>query len=157
MTEQERFQEYLKRRGLKLTAQREVILKRVLKLRKHFSADELFDDLRRTDQGISKATVYRTLNLLVEASLLEEHDFFDRGHKVYERAARESHHDHLICVACQRIVEFHNEEIERLQDDVTQRYDFEMVSHIHQIFGVCASCRVERDEAKPRTRVGGSR
>lgn len=138
--EADEFQRYLKTKGLKLTSQREGILERVLMVRKHFSAEELFDSLRDDPRGISKATVYRTLALLVEAGLLEEHDF-ERGHKVYERAANRTHHDHLICVACHRIVEFHDEQIERRQEQVAREHGFEVVSHTHQIFGRCPSCR----------------
>lgn len=157
MNEADAFQEFLRQRNLKLTQQRRVVLDRTLELRKHFSAEELFEELRA--HGISKATVYRTLALLVEAGLLEALDF-ERGHKVYERAGREeAHHDHLICLGCNQIIEFHNEQIEQLQTQVARRYDFEMVSHTHQIFGVCSRCRrqgveVDRAAARVRARAG---
>lgn len=140
--EAETFQAYLKTQGLKLTSQRATILERVLEIRKHFSAEELFESLRADTQGISKATVYRTLALLVSCGLLDEHDF-ERGHKLYERSTNRAHHDHLICVACNRIVEFHSEEIEKIQEQVARSHEFEMVSHTHQIFGVCPRCRRE--------------
>jgi Fur family transcriptional regulator, ferric uptake regulator len=146
--EAETFQRFLRTQGLKLTSQRGAILDRALSIRKHFSAEELFESLREDTRGISKATVYRTLALLVQAGLLDEHDF-ERGHKLYERATNRAHHDHLICVSCGRIVEFHSEEIERIQDQVATTHEFEMVSHTHQIFGVCPRCR--RDgEPRPR-------
>lgn len=132
------FEKFLRGKQLKLTGQREAILKRVMRSRKHFSAEELSEALR-TDK-ISKATVYRTLALLVEAGILAEHDF-ERGHKLYERATHQCHHDHLICVSCQRIVEFHNDVIERLQEEIAARHAFEIVSHTHQIFGRCARCQ----------------
>jgi len=149
--EVERFREFLREQGLKLTSQREDLLHRVRRIRKHFSAEELFDLLKDDRSRISKATVYRTLALLVEAGLVEEHDF-DRGHKLYEWAHREPHHDHLICVTCNRIIEFHNEEIERLQEAVAAYYDFQMVSHTHQIFGHCRRCQREglAEEQSPR-------
>lgn len=140
------FQEFLKQKQLKLTSQREAILKRALRTRKHFSAEELFEALREEKSGISKATVYRTLSLLVEAGLLAEHDF-ERGHKLYERATHQCHHDHLICISCQRIIEFQNEEIERLQEEVAERHGFAMISHTHQIFGRCQRCRDGADGA----------
>lgn len=147
--EADTFQSYLRTQGLKLTSQRGTILERVLSIRKHFSAEELFESLRQDTHGISKATVYRTLALLVQAGLLDEHDF-ERGHKLYERASNRSHHDHLICVSCSRIVEFHNDEIEEIQEQVAREHDFEMVSHTHQIFGVCPRCRREGGGARPR-------
>ena len=135
------FQEFLKKQGQKLTQQREAILQRVLLVDEHFSAEDLFELLRKENRGISKATVYRTLSLLVEAQLLDSLDF-ERGHMLYELHTKgDSHHDHLICITCKRIFEFHNEEIERLQEEVAKRYDFEMVSHTHQIYGVCGRCK----------------
>ncbi|MEZ6184425.1 MAG: Fur family transcriptional regulator [Planctomycetota bacterium] len=133
----ETFQRYLRNQGLKLTTQRERIVRRVLKITKHFSAEELFDLLRKERSRISKATVYRTLSLLVEARLLAEHDF-ELGHKLYEKSHRDEHHDHLICVACRAIFEFHNHEIERLQEEVAESHDFAITYHTHQIFGTCS-------------------
>lgn len=136
----ETFNRYLRQQGLKLTTQRERIVRRVLKITKHFSAEELFDLLRKDRSRISKATVYRTLSLLVEAGLLDEHDF-ELGHKLYEQSVRDEHHDHLICVACRAIFEFHNHEIERLQEQVAAERDFAITYHTHQIFGTCSEYR----------------
>jgi len=138
--ELETFRRFLKERGHKLTLQREAIVRRIQRIDKHFSAEELFEVLRGENKSTSKATVYRTLALLVEANLLDALDF-ERGHLLYERAKSEAHHDHLICIACKRIFEFRNEEIERLQEQVARRHDFEMVSHTHQIYGVCSRCK----------------
>ncbi|MGE0709192.1 MAG: Fur family transcriptional regulator [Planctomycetota bacterium] len=153
--ELDHFRDFLKDRGLKLTQQRLTILERALGSERHFSAEELSDQVRGEEQRISKATVYRTLALLVEAGMLDTHDF-ERGHTVYERAAHgKAHHDHLICVACDSVFEFHNEEIERLQLQVASRFDFAMVSHTHQIYGVCGRCRakgVRPEEAAVQTR-----
>jgi Fur family transcriptional regulator, ferric uptake regulator len=145
------FQKFLRARGLKLTVQRQAILDRAIELRKHFGAEDLYESLRQDTRGISKATVYRTIALLVEAGLLDEHDF-ERGHKLYERASPRAHHDHLICLACGRIVEFHDEQIERIQEQVARTHEFEMVSHTHQIFGVCPRCRSE-GAVPPRRRA----
>lgn len=142
--ELELFRDFLKARGHKLTHQRETILRRTLQINEHFSAEQLFELLRSESKGISKATVYRTLALLVEAKLLDALDF-DRGFLLYERSTHEAHHDHLICVRCKRIFEFHNEEIEKLQEQIATRYDFEMVSHTHHIYGLCGRCRSEGD------------
>lgn len=145
--ERRRFQEFLKARGLKLTQQRQRILESALAVDEHFSAEDLFERLRSESQRISKATVYRTLALLVEAHLLDTHDF-ERGHTLYERAAHgTAHHDHLICLGCDRVFEFHSEEIEDLQEQVALRFDFEMVSHTHQIYGICGRC--QRQGVKP--------
>ena len=151
----ELFSEFLRKRNLKLTSQREAILQGAEQIKKHFSAEELFDRLRAEDQGISKATVYRTLSLLVEAELLEEHDF-ERGHKVYEYSVREPHHDHLICQECHLIVEFHNEQIEEIQREIASANGFSLVSHTHQLFAAChhshPRCPKNRTNKKRRKR-----
>jgi len=134
------FREFLAKRELKLTEQRQIIFQRILREEKHFSAEELLEALRRERRSISKATVYRTLQLLVEAKLLDQVDF-DRGFKLYERTLGHSHHDHLICVECSRVVEFHDEALELLQESIVKKYDFEMISHIHKVYGRCSDCR----------------
>ena len=144
----ELFSEFLRKRNLKLTSQREAILQGAEQIKKHFSAEELFDRLRAEDQGISKATVYRTLSLLVEAELLEEHDF-ERGHKVYEYSVREPHHDHLICMECGYVLEFENEEIERLQDKVARSFGFSLVRHKLELYGMCPKARGIRGGSCP--------
>ena len=98
--------------------------------------------------ALERGAASRTLALLVQAGLLDEHDF-ERGHKLYERATNRAHHDHLICVSCSRIVEFHNDAIEELQEQVARDHDFEMVSHTHQIFGFCPRCRREGAKSRP--------
>ena len=138
--ETEAFRHFLKKKDLKLTAQRNIIFQRILREDSHFSAEDLFDSLKREKRSISKATVYRTLQLLVGARLLDQVDF-DRGFKLYERTLGHKHHDHLICIECNRVVEFHDEELEAVQAEVINRYDFSMISHIHKIYGICSDCQ----------------
>jgi Fur family ferric uptake transcriptional regulator len=134
------FSAFLKRRGLKLTEQRRHVLARALAEPKHFSAEQLLTNIKRQDSSISKATVYRTLALLVESHLLDSVDF-ERGHMLYERALGHMHHDHLICTECGRIVEFHDEAIEKAQQAVAQHHKFEVAWHTHKLYGLCASCK----------------
>jgi Fur family ferric uptake transcriptional regulator len=135
----ERFRDFLTGKGLKLTAQRAAILERALRSEKHFSADDLVGDLRA--RGISKATVYRTLALLVAADVLEAVDLLDKGYKLYEKAGgHEHHHDHLICIRCRAIVEFHDERIEAAQADVARANGFQIHHHTHKIYGICTTC-----------------
>ncbi len=128
-------------KGLKLTRPREVIVEKILaaKVGEHFSADELWEQLRKTEGHVSKATVYRTLGLLVKKKVVEEHDF-GRGQKYYERMVERPHHDHLICIHCGRIIEFGNLEIERLQEEVARREHFKIAYHSHKLFGACSRC-----------------
>ena len=129
-------------KDLKLTRARELIVQKILsaKVGEHFSADQLWESLRKKDKRVSKATVYRTLNLLAGKKVLEEHDF-GRGEKYYERMVDRPHHDHLICVHCGRIIEFENPEIERLQEKIAHHHHFTIAYHSHKLFGACSHCR----------------
>jgi Fur family ferric uptake transcriptional regulator len=157
--EVESFTEFLKRRGLKLTAQRRRILVRALEEPNHFSAEKLLNDLRREDASTSKATVYRTLALLTEALLLDSVDF-ERGYRLYERATLgHEHHDHLICTECDRVVEFHDEKIEKAQGEVAKAHDFEVLWHTHKLYGRCSECRARSTRRQapraPATKAAG--
>lgn len=130
---------------LKLTRPRELIVQKILatKTGEHFSADKLWEELRKKDRRVSKATVYRTLHLLVQKKVVEEHDF-GRGEKYYERMLERPHHDHLICIHCGRIMEFENPEVERLQEEIAKREGFVIAYHSHKLFGACSRCSQKR-------------
>ncbi|MBI4353013.1 MAG: transcriptional repressor [Candidatus Omnitrophica bacterium] len=133
------FSGFLETQSLKLTSQRRTILGQAIEARGHFSADRLLDLSKKKDPTISKATVYRTLALLKESKILEEQDFGD-GRKVYERALGHRHHDHFICIRCGKIIEFENDEIEKLQDTEAAKCRFKVVYHSLKLFGFCQSC-----------------
>lgn len=132
--------EYLAGKGLRSTGQRGIILDNFVKAGQHVSAEELYARVKRTHGGIGYATVYRTLKLLADAGLAEERRFED-GFTRYEYRATESHHDHLICSQCGRIIEFENERIEQLQRDVARKNRFLVQSHKLELYGLCAGCQ----------------
>ncbi|MFQ5719191.1 MAG: Fur family transcriptional regulator [Acidobacteriota bacterium] len=137
------FQSHLQAQGLRMTRERRRVLDEVLLIDGHFRPDDLLVRFRTNGVRISRATIYRTLDLLVEAGLVRREAFPDAGTH-YERAHRvagHAHHDHLYCVTCGAILEFHNEEIERLQEKVCRALDFEPLTHSHQISGRCGPCR----------------
>lgn len=135
------FQEFLKSRGLKLTSQRNVLARKVFGTHKHFSAEELLEELRREKRPISKATVYRTLALLEESNLINSIDF-QRGYKFYEHThiIGHEHHEHIVCVECFKVVEFTDPDLETFHDRIARRLGFRVLSHTYKIFGVCATC-----------------
>jgi Fur family ferric uptake transcriptional regulator len=136
---EELFSRFLEKKDLKLTSQRRTILRQAIQTPGHFSAEELLKFSKKQDPTVSKATVYRTLALLKESGILEEHDFGE-DKSFYERAQGRRHHDHLICVKCGKIIEFENDPIERLQDSEAKRHSFKIVYHSLKIFGFCKSC-----------------
>lgn len=132
------FTEFLEQKDLKLTTQRRTILHQAMR-EGHYTADELLENSKKEDPTVSKATVYRTLALLKEAKVIEEHDFGE-GKKLYERAEGRKHHDHLICIKCGKIIEFENDAIERLQDSEAKKHAFKVVYHSLKLFGFCHNC-----------------
>src|SRR3989338_3087974 len=133
------FSDFLEKKDLKLTSQRNTILHQAIHANGHFSAEKLLELSKKADRTISKATVYRTLALLKESKILEEQDFGD-GKKFYERAQGRKHHDHFICIRCGKIIEFENESIERLQDTEAKKRKFAIVYHNLKLFGFCQTC-----------------
>jgi Fur family ferric uptake transcriptional regulator len=136
----ETFRKYLASEELKLTRQRAAILDGIFVTHGHFDADDLFFALRKGGKRISKATVYRTLELLTAAGLIREVDV-GKGHRAFEHIFGRSHHDHLICTSCGKMVEFDDPVVEELQNRVCRRFSFQGESHSLRILGRCASCR----------------
>lgn len=117
-----------------MTAQRRVIARVLSEATDHPDVEELYRRASALDAAISIATVYRTVRLFEEANILERHDFRD-GRSRYEEAT-ERHHDHLIDVETGDVIEFQNEEIERLQREVARKLGFELVDHRLELYGV---------------------
>jgi len=131
----ERWNEFLQSNGLNTTQQREAIVDEFLSCQDHLSTDELLDRVREGNKKIGYATVYRTLKLLVQSGLAHARDFGD-GQTSYEVVS--DHHDHLICEKCGLVLEFEDEEIERLQEKVALRLGgFAIVKHRLELFGLC--------------------
>jgi len=134
-----RLAEYMERRGLRSTAQRRLVTEVFFAGAGHVSIEELLNRVRRKDPRVGYATVYRTLKLLTDSGLANERHFGD-GLSRYEVAHEDAHHDHLICTTCGRIVEFEDERIERLQEDVAATHGFMLQRHKYELYGLCPSC-----------------
>jgi Fur family ferric uptake transcriptional regulator len=131
----ERWRAYVQDHRLNVTAQREAIVEQFLRTRDHDSIDELITKVRKRQPRVGYATVYRTLKLLVDSGLAVERQFGD-GQARYEVVG--DHHDHLICVKCGLILEFEDDEIERLQERIATRLGgFTVLRHRHELYGLC--------------------
>jgi Fur family transcriptional regulator, ferric uptake regulator len=131
----DRWTEFLRQQKLNTTQQRELIVDAFLRHHEHISIDELLAKVRRKSAGVGYATVYRTLRLLVDSGLANARQFED-GQTRYEVAG--AHHDHLICVKCGLILEFENDEIERLQEEMAQSLGgFQVLRHKHELYCIC--------------------
>ena len=121
-------------KGVKLTEQRKIIAKVMSEATDHPDVDELYKRVSIIDSKISIATVYRTVKLFEEAGILAKHEF--KGGKARYEEISESHHDHLIDVKTGEIIEFVDNEIEKLQKKVAEKYGYELVDHKLELYGV---------------------
>lgn len=133
------FRQYLRRKGLRNTPQRERIVEIFLHEGGHLSAEELFDQVRLQDATLGQATVYRTLKLLCDAGLAREVRLEDNTAR-YEPPG-DSHHDHMVCERCGQTIEVFDPEIERLQEELARRYHFLPTSHRMVLYGLCEACQ----------------
>jgi len=135
------FGRYLREQGLPVTQQREAVADVVFSSDAHLSVDDIERQLRSAGERIGKATIYRTLDLLVRSTLVAEHDFGE-GFKRYEhRLSRQPDHDHLICLECGGVTEFKSTELRRLQNQVAREQGFRASRHKLEIYGLCRSCQ----------------
>ncbi len=136
----ELFRDFLNRKDLKKTKERDIILEAVFDTHDHFDAEELLILFRQKKIPVSRATIYRTLDLLVECRLVKKISFGE-AHFRYEHIFGHEHHDHLICNQCGQIIEFYNKDLEELQKKICRQYDFKEQDHSLRIFGLCKSCQ----------------
>jgi len=149
------FQQVLKDRGLKSTRQRDEILRVFLESDPHLSIEEIYRRVRQSNPRIGYATVYRTLKLMAQSGLASLRQFGD-GMSRFERCAAGGHHDHLICLACGKIVEFESERIEALQSRIARQKGFRISTHKLELYGYCSACvpKGEGDGKKRGRKVG---
>jgi Fur family ferric uptake transcriptional regulator len=136
----EKLSEHKSRFGLKSSNKRTFIVDYFLKADRHFTVEELYDEIKQKHRGISYSTVYRALRLLADCGLASECTF---GNSVlrFEPIHQSEHHGHLICRRCGKIIEFGNDKIERLQKDVARKYGFHVSAHKLELYGICRKCR----------------
>ena len=127
-------EERCKQKGVKLTDQRKLIAQTMSNSNDHPNVDELYNRVSKIDSKISIATVYRTVKLFEETGILTKHEF--KGGKARYEELNESHHDHLIDVKSGEIIEFVDQEIEKLQKKVAEKYGYDLVDHKLELYGV---------------------
>src|SRR5215218_7866293 len=135
-----RFQHFLSTQGLKLTNERAALVREIFSTHYHFEADELLFKMKEKAVKISRATVYRTLELLVKFGMVRR-VHLGEDHYHYEHVTGNSHHDHLICTTCGGVIEFHDELLEQRQLEICEKKKFTPTFHNLQILGVCDACR----------------
>lgn len=139
ITVEQKFEEFLKSKELKYTSERKLIMKAIFSFNKHFDIEELFERLRKQGNSISRATIYRTIPLLIQSGLIAE-TLHCQDKTSYENIFNKEHHDHLVCINCGKIIEFYNEKIEKLQKEVCRQHNFVPIEHRLGIKGYCEDC-----------------
>jgi Fur family ferric uptake transcriptional regulator len=134
------FRKFLKEKGLRLTKERTAILKKTFSCHGHFDPESLYSMIKKTGTQASRASVYRTLNLLCECGLIGKVSKTDHG-TIYEHTFGHGHHDHMICIKCGKVIEFYSEDIEKLQDELCREQNFQGMNHTLEIRGFCNKCQ----------------
>ena len=123
----------LKKEGLRYTNQRQAVWDEIKSNDDHRDAEQIYNALRNNNLNVSRATVYRTIDVLVKNRLARKMDVGD-GRSLYESRLDDEHHDHMICLDTGDIIEFFNEELEDLQDKIAKKHGYKVVRHVHQLF-----------------------
>ena len=136
----ETLSQYLKTKHLRPTRERFLLLDEIMRTSSHFDVDTLYASLIQKGLKASRATVYNTLDLLVDCGLISKYRFGE-NHSRFEKAFGRPRHDHLICLECGDIIEFVNEKLEKIQKEVCEEKKFELQNSTLQIFGRCSHCQ----------------
>lgn len=131
--------EEARRRGVRWTNQRQVILDTFIASHEHLTAEELHARVKAIDHTVSAATVYRTINMLVDIGVANKSEF-GGGSASFELGVDKQHHDHLVCLSCGVIVEFHDRQIEELQEQIARQHGFVLLRHRLELYGTCPAC-----------------
>ena len=124
----------LSNEGLRYTKQRQIIWDEIRNSAEHRDAEKIYNQIKNKNKiNVSRATVYRTIDVLVKNDLVRKMELGD-GRALYEHKYNEEHHDHMICVETGKITEFYNEKLEDLQEEIVKKHGYELVRHVHQLF-----------------------
>ncbi|NCO67102.1 MAG: transcriptional repressor [Nitrospirae bacterium CG_4_10_14_0_8_um_filter_41_23] len=134
---------FLKDKGQRFTKERAAILQKTLSYHGHFDPESLYLKIRETGLKASRASVYRTLNLLCECGLIDKVRKTEHG-TIYEYTFGHKHHDHMLCIMCGNTIEFCSEDLERLHEGLCTKQNFRGVNHTFEIRGYCKKCQKKR-------------
>jgi Fur family transcriptional regulator, ferric uptake regulator len=134
------FKEFLSKKKLLLTSERSRLVDIVFAQKRHFGIHDLYDICHAQKKKISLATIYRTLPLMEEAGMLRAVNL-KSDNWLYENSYSKHHHEHMVCLGCDAIIEFENDEIEKLKEKICEQKGFHMVDHSLEIRGYCSKCQ----------------
>ncbi len=123
----------LKKEGLRYTLQRQAVWDEIRQKTEHRDVEDIYQQLRNNNINVSRATLYRTIDVLVKNKMVRKMDVGE-GKSLYEPRLDDDHHDHMICVDTGKIIEFYDEELETLQETIAKKHGYKIVRHVHQLF-----------------------
>ena len=123
----------LRSEGLRYTKQRQAVWDEIRKSDEHRDAEEIYTKLKSNGVRVSRATIYRTIDVLVKNKLVRKMDVGE-GRSLFEPRLDNRHHDHMICMDTGNIIEFFDEELENLQEKIAEKYGYKVIRHVHQLF-----------------------
>mgnify|MGYP001089407513 CR=1 FL=1 len=138
----ENLKNYLIEKGYRKTPERFIILKEIYEYREHFDVDTFYTYLKNKKIHISKATLYNTLDILVEAGLVVKHQFGDSCAQ-YEPSYRLHKHSHAICIKCKKIFEFSSDDLQKIIHKFEEENNFEVTNHTFVLYGICSDCKMK--------------
>jgi Fur family ferric uptake transcriptional regulator len=142
-SEIEIFREYIKKKSLRNTAERETIIREIFSRHDHFDIDEIHLRLKKKGRRISRASIYRTIPLLIDSGLVQMVSFED-GHQHYEHIHGHQHHCHLWCLGCGKIIEFQDGRVKKIENELARLHNFRITSHKLKVYGYCEKCRGDK-------------
>jgi Fur family ferric uptake transcriptional regulator len=140
-SEIEVFREFICKKGLRNTPEREAVIEEIFASHDHFDVDELYLRLKSKKKKISKPSIYRLIPYLLESGLIQE-AYFEKGRIHYEHIYGHEHHCHLRCLKCGKIVEFEEKPLKEVEKRLAEKYDFLVKSHKFEVLGYCPKCKV---------------
>ena len=132
----DKLKQILHKENLRYTQQRQEVWDEICSTSEHRDAEDIYNSLRKRQTNVSRATVYRTIDVLVKNNLVRRLNL-DDGRSRFENKIGIEHHDHIVCLDCRKIIEFMDETIEKMQIRIAKEQGFEIVRHVHQLFGRC--------------------
>ena len=138
------FSNHLEKNSFRKTPERFAILEEIYRRTDHFDAEALYIHMKTRNYRVSRATVYNTLELLVNCDLVKKHQF-GKNLAQYEKFYGYKQHDHVICAHCSKVVEFCDPRIQQIKTMVGELLNFEITHHALNLYGICGSCQKERD------------